>query len=144
MSDKKEIQAILDAAQIHVNQAKKNLAVTQPIVVNQDRSQADFEYARQNLYDLIEKGQEAIDDLARFAREGGHPRAYEVLGGLIKNLTDANKQLIDLHKQIREVEASGGGNNGSSGGKTVNNTAIFVGTNAQLSEVVKELTGEKK
>lgn len=141
MSDK-DVQDILDAAQIHVEEAKKELAVTQPIVVNPDKSDTDFEYARTNLYSLIERGQDAIEDLTKFARESGHPRAYEVLGGLIKNLADANKQLMDLHKQQQELQAKGGKH--PAGPKTVNNTLVFHGTNAQLIDAVREITGDKK
>jgi hypothetical protein len=142
MSNNDEVEAILDAAQIHVEESKKELVTTDAIVVDATKTEKDFEYARTNLYALIEKGQDAMEDLSRFARESGHPRAYEVLGGLIKNLTDANKQLIDLHKQVQEVEK--GGSKGSSGPRTVNNTIVFQGTNAQLSEAVREITGEKK
>ena len=56
----------------------------------------DYEYTRGELYSLISKGQEAVQGALEVAQESGHPRAYEVAAGLIKNLSDLNKDLLEL------------------------------------------------
>jgi hypothetical protein len=61
-----------------------------------DNVKNDYEYSRQTYYDLVEKGKDALDMMIEVARESEHPRAYEVLAGLIKNTSDVNDKLMDL------------------------------------------------
>ena len=77
--------------------------VTTEVVQNEKRSviddiKKDYEYTRGNLYSIIEKGQEAINNVLELAQETDTPRAYEVVGQLIKNVSDATDKLIDLQK----------------------------------------------
>ena len=93
----------------------------------------DYEYTRANLYSLIEKGQEAINGIMELAGEGGSPRAYEVAGQLIKSVGDVTDKLIDLQKKLKEVEKDTV--------KTTNNVtnnALFVGSTAELSKLLKQ------
>jgi hypothetical protein len=93
----------------------------------------DYEYTRANLYSLIEKGQEAINGIMELAGEGGSPRAYEVAGQLIKSVGDVTDKLIDLQKKLKEVEEDTV--------KTTNNVtnnALFVGSTAELSKLLKQ------
>ena len=93
----------------------------------------DYEYTRANLYSLIEKGQEAINGIMELAGEGGSPRAYEVAGQLIKSVADTTDKLIDLQKKLKEVEEDSP--------KTTNNVtnnALFVGSTADLSKLLKQ------
>ena len=95
--------------------------------------QKDYEYTRANLYSLIEKGQEAINGIMELAGEGGSPRAYEVAGQLIKSVGDVTDKLIDLQKKLKEVEEDTV--------KTTNNVtnnALFVGSTAELSKLLKQ------
>ena len=64
----------------------------------------DYAYQRQNFYNLVERGQDAIDGILELAKESEHPRAYEVVSQMIKSVTEANKDLIDLHKQMGDIE----------------------------------------
>ena len=64
----------------------------------------DYEYTRGNLYSIIEKGQEAINGILEIAQESEMPRAYEVAGQLIKNVSDATDKLLDLQKKLKDVE----------------------------------------
>ena len=66
----------------------------------------DYVESRKNYYDLIEKGQEAIDGILDFAKESEHPRAYEVAAQLIKNVSEVNTQLIDLQKKMQDLRDS--------------------------------------
>jgi hypothetical protein len=100
--------------------------------VSQD-IEKDYAYTRSHLYSLIEKGQEAINGIMEIASEGGSPRAYEVAGQLIKNVSDVTDKLIDLQKKLKDVEETTS--------KTTNNTtnnAIFVGSTSELSKILKQ------
>ena len=93
----------------------------------------DYEYTRANLYSLIEKGQEAINGIMELAGESDSPRAYEVAGQLIKSVGDVTDKLIDLQKKLKDVEEDSA--------KTTNNVtnnALFVGSTAELSKLLKQ------
>ena len=95
-----------------------------PIV---DDVRKDYEYTRGNLYSIIEKGQEAINGILELAQESEMPRAYEVAGQLIKNVSDATDKLMDLQKKLKDVEEE----SKSKGPQNVTN-ALFVGSTADL------------
>jgi len=93
----------------------------------------DYEYTRANLYSLIEKGQEAINGIMELAGEGGSPRAYEVAGQLIKSVADTTDKLIDLQKKLKDVEEET-----VKATNNVTNNALFVGSTAELSKLLKQ------
>jgi hypothetical protein len=93
----------------------------------------DYEYTRANLYSLIEKGQEAINGILELAGESDSPRAYEVAGQLIKSVGDVSDKLMDLQKKLKDVEDTS-----TKTSNTVNNTALFVGSTAELSKLLKQ------
>ena len=100
----------------------------------------DYEYTRDNLKAIIEKGSEALDGILELAKESEHPRAYEVVGQIIKNVADVNRQLIDLQKDIKSLKKT------ESGPKNVTN-ALFVGSTHDLQKLLKgklDLTGNDK
>jgi hypothetical protein len=92
----------------------------------------DYEYARGNLYSLVEKGQEAINGMLELAQESEMPRAYEVLGQLIKTTTETTEKLMALHKIKKDVEEDA-----PKGPTTVNN-ALFVGSTTELAKILKQ------
>ena len=98
----------------------------------------DYEYTRGNLYSLIEKGQEAISGILELAQESEMPRAYEVAGQLIKNVSDATDKLMDLQKKLKDVNEE----KESKGPTTVNN-ALFVGSTAELQKMLKQAAQDK-
>jgi DNA-directed RNA polymerase len=93
----------------------------------------DYEYARGNLYSLIEKGQEAINGILELAQESEMPRAYEVAGQLIKNTGEIAEKLLSLQKTLKDVEEE----KQAKGPTTVNN-ALFIGSTAELSKLLKQ------
>jgi hypothetical protein len=97
-----------------------------------DDLQTDYETVRTNYEEIIEKGKDAIDDILEIARESEHPRAFEVAATMIKNVTEANEKLILLQKQMREMKK---GQKETS--KTTIDKAIFVGSTAELSKLLK-------
>jgi hypothetical protein len=98
----------------------------------------DYEYTRGNLYSIIEKGQEAINGILELAQESEMPRAYEVAGQLIKNVSDATDKLMDLQKKLKDVNEE----KESKGPTTVNN-ALFVGSTAELQKMLKQAAQDK-
>lgn len=67
-------------------------------------SKKDYEYSRATLTSLVDKGQEAINDILELARETDSPRAYEVVGQLIKTVTDSAEKLMDVQKKLKDLE----------------------------------------
>jgi len=98
-----------------------------------DDIKKDYEYTRGNLYSIIEKGQEAINGILELAQESDMPRAYEVAGQLIKNVSDATDKLMDLQKKLKDVNED----KEVKGPTTVNN-ALFVGSTADLQKLLKK------
>lgn len=92
----------------------------------------DYEYARQNIYGVIETGANALDELAQVAAQSQHPRAYEVLTNLVKTLVDANKSLMDLRKAKAELDQKREGTDQPQ--KVQNN--LFVGSTAELQKML--------
>ena len=96
----------------------------------------DYNYARENYYNLIERNQDAIEEMLEIAKQSEHPRAFEVVGQLIKSGLDANKELMGLHKTKKELSIE-------KGGSTTNvNNAVFVGSTAELQKLLKAKRGE--
>ena len=93
----------------------------------------DYAEVRDNLKNIIGTGLEAIDGILSVASEGESPRAYEVVSQLIKSVTDANKDLIGLHKQMQDLDEQGGGKTTG----PVTNNSIFVGSTKELQKLVK-------
>ena len=92
----------------------------------------DAEFARTNIRDLISKGNSAIDNLLLVANASEHPRAYEVAAGLIKNLADLNKDLLEIQKRKRDLDPT------HSKGNTTNiDKAVFVGSTTELVKFLK-------
>jgi hypothetical protein len=102
-------------------------------MIDSDRIKSDFEYSRDTLYNLIEKGRNALEDMIEVARESEHPRAYEVLSGLIKNVADVNDKLMDLNKKHKEVHAKE--ESSKQVGNTTNN--LFVGSTTDLQRMLQ-------
>ena len=95
----------------------------------------DYTYSREVLYDLIEKGRGALEDMIEVARESEHPRAFEVLSGLIKNTADVNDKLLDLNKKHKDINAEP--LKQVEGGTTNNN--VFVGSTADLQRMLQDV-----
>ncbi len=106
--------------------------VESKIVEIPDDPRKDYEYTRANLYNLIEKGQEAINGILEVAQSSDHPRAYEVAGQLIKSVGDVSDKLLDLQKKMKDLDAP------TKNGPTTVNNALFVGSTAELSKLIKQ------
>jgi hypothetical protein len=103
-----------------------------------DSAGKDFEFARANLRNLIEKGNLTIDNLVQLAEASQHPGVYGVLAKTIDSIVAANKELLNLQTTIRTIKDVSSKVNGGGGPKTVNQTAIFVGSTADLQRTLKK------
>lgn len=92
----------------------------------------DYEYSRSQLYNLIAKGQEAIDGILDVAQASDHPRTYEVAGQLIKHVADVTDKLLDLQKKVKDI------NSEVSKAPTTVNNSLFVGSTAELQKLLKQ------
>ena len=107
---------------------------TVPVVIDHDDSVvSDAQFARENIRELISKGNSAIDQLLLVARDTEHPRAYEVAAGLIKNLGDLNKDLLEIQKRKRDLAPK---ESAQSNGLSIDK-AVFVGSTAELIKLVR-------
>ena len=100
-------------------------------VDGKDEVQDDYEYARSNLYLLVDKGQEAVNGALDLAMSSDHPTAYEVAGQLIKHVGDVADKLMALQKDKKNVKEE-------SAKKVVTNNSLFVGSTADLQKMLKD------
>tara|TARA_B100001250_G_scaffold286774_1_gene248675 strand:+ start:163 stop:603 length:441 start_codon:yes stop_codon:yes gene_type:complete len=118
-----------------VNKPKKEIVKAERLVPtisvdDSGDSEIDFQYVRENLYNLIERGQDGLEEMLEIAKSSEHPRAMEVFGQLIGKLTETNKELLNLHKTKKDISAE------DSGPKNVSNN-LFVGSTAELQKFLK-------
>lgn len=106
---------------------------TEIVSVDNGTVEDDANFARNNIKTLIEKGNQAMDGLLQVARESEHPRAYEVAAGLIKNLSDLNKDLLEIQKRKKDLNPESVNN-----AKNINvDKAVFVGSTTELVKFLK-------
>jgi hypothetical protein len=112
-----------------VEQTKELVSTGAP---NDESIDADYEYARENLKLFIEQGKVAMENIIFLAKEGESPRAYEVVGQLIKTLSDTNKDLLDLGKKVKDLKSK---KDDTQQPQHVTN-ALFVGSTAELQKLI--------
>jgi len=113
----------------------KEVVVSEPVPKpsdDLDDVDADYKYQRDNFYNLIEKGQDAIQGILNVAKESDHPRGYEVAGNLIKQVAEVTEKLGDLQEKMKKLKEVP-----NSAPKSVTN-ALFVGSTAELQKMLKE------
>ena len=98
----------------------------------------DYKYSRDTYYELVEKGKQSLELMIEVARESEHPRAFEVLSGMIKNISDVNDRLMDLNKKKKDLDRKEEIKNIAN---TTNN--LFVGSTAELQKLLKNETDLK-
>ena len=102
------------------------------VVEYADPVNADADFARENIRELVVQGNQAVNELMLIARDGQHPRAFEVLSGLMKNLADMNKDLLEIQKRKKDLAPKAESQNNLSIDK-----AVFVGSTAELVRMLK-------
>ena len=111
---------------------------TDGVIVSQSNNKIedDYEVTRNNLRILLQQGQEALQKSLDVAMQSEHPRAFEVVGNLMKQLADINQQLLDLHQQKQKLDEP----SKAEKAKQVTNNAIFVGSTAELNKLIKNMS----
>jgi hypothetical protein len=99
----------------------------------------DYDKSRSNLHSLLQSGQEALMHALEVAKQSEHPRAFEVVGNLVKQLADVNQQLLDLHSQKQKLDNPGKNKPEQNETKSVTNNAIFVGSTAELHKIINDM-----
>ena len=115
---------------------------SKPITIHQEENAVDPDahYSRANYYNLIEKGNEALDGILDVARESQHPRAYEVAANMIKNLSDVTEKLMILQKQQQELKPK----EQQATQTNINvDKAVFVGSTADLLKKLKNESSDQ-
>jgi hypothetical protein len=102
-------------------------------MTDSDNTDDDFEFARRTYYDLLVKGSEALEEMMDVARATEHPRAFEVLSGMMKNVADINGNLLDMHKKKKDLVKLDAPALPSP--STTNNN-MFVGSTAELQQML--------
>ena len=126
-----KLNEVLDIAGEIVPQEVKIETKKELTVPEQKDPDIDFETGRKNLYNLLDKGNEAIDGILSLAKEGEHPRAYEVAGQLIKTVSEVSQNLLDLQEKLKKIKDVP-----NTGPKSVTN-ALFVGSTTELTKLLK-------
>ena len=134
-SDIDKALGVFDPVETAIKQ--NNIVVPKKVVQsNEDDIENDYKYQRENFYGLVERGQDAIDGILELAKEGEHPRAYEVAGNLIKQVAEVTEKLGDLQEKMRKLKEVP-----NSAPKSVTN-ALFVGSTAELQKMLKGKSNE--
>ena len=104
---------------------------TVTVIPRPQTDEDDFKYSRENLYHIIERGQDALSGILQVAKETDHPRAYEVAGQLLKTNAENTEKLVNLQttkKKIRDIEQPQ---------RVTNNNTLFVGSTKELQQIIK-------
>lgn len=126
-----EVEPISSGEVVNVNSSNE-------VVVGrkEEELQTDVSNVRTNLYGILNQGNTALEYALEVAKASEHPRAFEVVGGLLKHLADINHQLIDLHAKERKINGVE-----KEEAKTVTNNTLFVGSTNDLLKLIKEKKG---
>ena len=104
--------------------AEKKEVVVDPTIEN------DFKYARENLYNIIERGTDALNGIVDLAQQSQHPRSFEVVADLVRTLSSANKDLLDVQKKMKDLQPEENKNQ-----KVTNN--LFIGSTKDLTDLIE-------
>ena len=126
-----KINELLGIADKAVASTKTQTATVIPRPQTDDVNEDDFKYSRENLYHIIERGQDALSGILQVAQETDHPRAYEVAGQLLNTKAENTEKLVNLQttkKKLKEVDQPQ---------RVTNNNSLFVGSTQELQQLIK-------
>ena len=126
-----KINELLGIADKAVASTKTQTATVIPRPQTNEEDEDDFKYSRENLYHIIERGQDALSGILQVAQETDHPRAYEVAGQLLKTNAENTEKLVNLQttkKKLKETDQPQ---------RVTNNNSLFVGSTQELQQLIK-------
>ena len=100
------------------------------VVERHNHQDQDYDYVRNNLQDIIETGSNVLQGIVELAEGSDHPRAYEVVGQIMRQLAETNKDLIELQKDMKKIKDE-------ESAKRVTQNAIFMGSTAELQKFLR-------
>lgn len=123
---------IADALDIKPLEPKQELIAAGPKkeIDNDQKLENDFMYARENLYNVIERGTDALNGIVDLAQQSQQPRSYEVVADLVRTLSAANKDLLEIQQKMKNMQPKDEGPS-----KVTNN--LFVGSTNELTALLK-------
>lgn len=130
----KKMADVFDVIPTSVKEEKKSMPLSVKYNdpdLKQDLTDA-YQQSKENLQGIIDQGSEAMEEILQIAKAGQHPRAFEVYGTLLKNMVDANKELLNIQKQMRDMDEDKKKQSG-----TTIDKAIFIGSTAELNKLIK-------
>jgi len=133
----KSVSSALDMTPLPVAVKEEEEIVELPDESVQD----DFDYARDNMRQLIHKGQNALDGILTIASGSEHPRAYEVAAALMKTMAETNKDLLELQKTKKVLQKEDPKAPQTEGPQNVTNN-LFVGSTAELQKMLRDKQDE--
>ncbi len=132
---------VFDIEAIEVKTGDIITADNQVVPQGSNKIESDYDRTRNNLHSLLQLGQDALFHALEIAKSTEHPRAFEVVGNLMKQLSDVNSQLLDLHDKKRRLDIPSKAEESSNKQITQNN-AIFVGSTAELNKFLHNMNKE--
>jgi hypothetical protein len=116
--------------------AQQEVITVNEVTPSSSKVEDDYDTSRNNLKDILVKGQAALQHALDVAKQSEHPRAFEVVGNLMKQLADINQQLMDIHQQKKKLDEP---SKGEISKQVTNNNAIFVGSTAELNKMISNM-----
>jgi len=138
MSTDENLSKVFDVEPMDKTEVIKNDGTVLPPKSKKMEENIDFDYdrSRDNLHGLLVQGQDALMNALEIAKQSEHPRAFEVVGNLIKQLADVNEQLLSLHDKKQKLDNPKGSEKKEG---VTNNNAIFVGSTSELNKLLSDL-----
>ena len=138
MSTDENLSKVFDVEPMDKTEVIKKDGTVLPAKSKKMEENIDFDYdrSRDNLHGLLVQGQDALMNALEIAKQSEHPRAFEVVGNLIKQLADVNEQLLSLHDKKQKLDNPKGSEKKEG---VTNNNAIFVGSTSELNKLLNDL-----
>ena len=129
----KNVSTILNIELSEENDVQETLPIEIESIDCDSDKMSDYEATRANLYELLHKNQKALENILEVARQTDAPRAYEVVGQFVKQQAEINKDIMDLHVKMKDMESE------NSSPTSVTN-ALYIGSTAELQKLIKSST----
>ena len=131
---------VFDIEAIEVKTGDVITMETEVLPQSNNKIESDYDRTRSNLHSLLQQGQDALYHALEIAKSTEHPRAFEVVGNLMKQLAEVNTQLLDLHDKKRKIDTPSKAEEVSN--KQITNNAIFVGSTSELNTFLNSMNKE--
>ena len=145
MSEKKTVNDKLsDALDVNFETKEEETNLTAPdkkekrLAPSPETTVQDYNLVRSNLKDLISIGEDAVEGILKVAMEGDSPRAFEVAAQMIKTVAETNKDLIELHKKMKDI------NKEEINVNNTTNNSIYVGSTRELQDLINQARSTRK